>query len=369
MQQTTTSKPKPKLPPLQVINTVNKIRSGFSKLNQKMVPPPVALLEMVSGIWISQAIGVAAKLGVADYIHGAGTVVDEIARKVNAKSEGIYRLLRALSVVGIVNELPGKVFQLTSIGECLKTDHPQSMRYLAIFQTQTNWQHWEHLEYCVKTGGDAVTKVRKEPFFEFLRKNETIAEHFDKAMVSVSKMEVDSIIGAYDFSKYKTIADVGGGYGAFLGTILQTYPQLRGIVFDLPHVIEGAKTFLRELKVFDRVETEPGSFFDSTPAGADCYMMKHIIHDWSDEKCIKILKNIRGKISDSGKLLLFETVVPEAGVTDFSKFLDLEMLVVTEGGKERTKEEFTELLAKAKFKIDRIVPTISMVKIIEASPV
>lgn len=369
MQPTTPSKPKPKLPPLQIVNTVNKIRSGFTKLNQKMVPAPVALLEMVSAIWVSQSIGVAAKLGIADHIQGAGTVVDEIARKVNVKAEGIYRLLRALSVVGIVNELQGKVFQLTSIGECLKTDHPQSMRHLAIFQTQTNWQHWEHLEYCIKTGSDAVTKVRKEPFFEFLRKNETVAEHFDKAMVNISKIEVDSIVGVYDFSKYKTIADVGGGYGAFLGAILQTYPRTRGILFDLPHVVEGAKTFLRELKVFDRVEIESGSFFDSAPAEADCYMMKHIIHDWSDEKSLKILKNIRGKISDSGKLLLFETVIPEAGVADFSKFLDLEMLVVTEGGKERTKEEFTELLAKAKFKIDRIVPTISMVKVIEASPV
>ncbi len=195
MQPTTPSKPKPKLPPLQIVNTVNKIRSGFTKLNQKMVPAPVALLEMVSAIWVSQSIGVAAKLGIADHIQGAGTVVDEIARKVNVKAEGIYRLLRALSVVGIVNELQGKVFQLTSIGECLKTDHPQSMRHLAIFQTQTNWQHWEHLEYCIKTGSDAVTKVRKEPFFEFLRKNETVAEHFDKAMVNISKIEVDSIVG------------------------------------------------------------------------------------------------------------------------------------------------------------------------------
>ncbi len=368
MHSSTTSKPKPKLPPVPVINTVNKIRSGFSKLNQKMVPPPVAILEMVSGIWISQAVGVAAKLGIADYISDAGTSSDEVAKKVNAQREPVYRLMRALSVVGIFTELPHRIFQLTSVGACLKTDHPQSMRYMAIFQTQTNWQHWEHLEYCVKTGGDAVTKVRKEHFFDYLSKNKEIAEHFDKSMVNISKMELDSVIAAYDFSKFKTIADVGGGYGAFLGTILQTYPQVKGILFDLPHVVATGKNHLKELNVFDRVKVEGGSFFEEAPMGADCYMMKHIIHDWDDEKCIKILKNIRSQIPSDGKLLLFEPVVPEAGVSDFSKFLDLEMLVVTEGGKERTKEEFTELLKKAKFKLDKIVPTISMVKVIEASP-
>lgn len=361
-------KPKFKIPAVKIINTVNKIRTGFSLINRKLVPPPVAIVEMISGLWIARAIGLAAELGIADHISDEGTASEVIAKKVHAKPDSIYRLLRALSVVGIFQELPDHKFRLTDLGRCLQTDHPQSMRDFATFQTHTNWQHWEHLGHAVKTGESAVKKVRKQDFFEFLRDNPKIAQSFDGAMVNISKLELDSVVEAYDFSKFNVIADIGGGYGTFLATILKTAPTVKGILFDLPHVAEAADANLKKLKVTERVKVQTGSFFESAPEGADCYMMKHIIHDWSDEKSLEILSHIRKKIPKNGKLLLFETIVPEANVADFSKFIDLEMLVVTDGGKERTREEFIELLAKAKFKVENIIPTMSMVKVIEARP-
>lgn len=365
---------KPKLPPPKIVSTINKIRSGFSKIHKTMVPPPVALLEMVSGQWISQAIAVAAKLGVADHISNAsdskskrGTSVEELADKTGADSEALYRLLRALTVVDIFTELSGRRFLLTTIGQCLRTDHPQSMRHVAMFQGTINWQNWGELEHCVRTGENAVEKIWGEKPFEHLSKNPEKAAVFDRAMTNISAMEIDSITAAYDFSGFKTIVDIGGGHGKLLSAILKTAPHARGLLFDLPHVIEGAKTNLMAEGLTARIETQSGNFFQTTPSGADAYIMKHILHDWSDTECLGILQSIRANIAKNGKLLIFEAVVPERNISHFSKFLDLEMLVVTTG-RERTKTEYRELLERADFRLDRVVSTVSMTNIIEATP-
>lgn len=358
---------KPKLPPVIVIRTVNKLRDRVGKIQKSLVPAPAALLEMISGQWIAQAIGVAAKLGLADYMSEEGQSVEELAKKTGAKVEPLYRLLRALTVCGIMVELENRQFKLTSIGRVLQTDHPQSMRYVAIFQTQVNWANWGALDHCVMTGGNAVEHVWKEKPFEHLAKNKDKAEIFDKAMTNISRLELDAVLAAYDFSSYNVIADIGGGYGTLLASILMTHPRARGMLYDLPHVVEGANDYFKKTHLSGRVDVQAGSFFDSVPAGADAYLMKHIIHDWSDEESVKILKNIRQKMKPDGKVLLVETVVPAPNEAHFSKFLDLEMLVVTTG-KERTEEEFQALFAQAGFKLDRIVPTISMASVIEASP-
>lgn len=359
---------KPKLPPVQIVRGINTLRSGMIKATQKMIPPPVALLDMVSGMWVAQAIGTIARLGIADHFKGSSTSVEDLAKQAGVNANALYRILRALTVVGVVRERDGRRFELTAIGQCLTTDHPLSMRHMAIFQTEMNWQHWEKLEHSLRTGTNAVEKVRGMKPFDYLSKNPRDAEIFDRAMVNVSKMEVESILAAYDFEHFQTIADIGGGYGAFLAAILQLHRGVQGILFDMPHVVKGASEFLQKENLTDRVRIEGGSFFESIPAGADAYLMKHIIHDWSDELSVKILKNIRGKMSSDARLLLFEAVIPEANAPDFSKFLDLEMLVVTEGGKERTKEEFQELLSLAGFQLERIIPTISLAQIIEARP-
>lgn len=360
---------KPKLPPVPLIKAVEKIRKGFSLLTKKMVPPPVALLELVTGTWVSQTVCTLAELGVADEMDNSTPVsAQTIAQKLDLHPEALYRLMRAASVVGIFSETQDMKFTLTSMGKCLRSDHPQSMRYMAMFTGRINWKNWEALPYAAKTGKCAAEKVLGEKPFDWLSKNKAEADIFDKAMTNISSMEMDAILGAYDFSKFQTIADVGGGYGVFLSWILMTHPRLKGMLYDMPHVTKGAKSYINSAKLSDRIEIQSGSFFESVPAGADCYMMKHIIHDWSDAESIKILKNIRQQIPANGKLLLFEAVIQGPNVPDFAKFLDIEMLVVTTG-KERTEAGYSDLLKQAGFKLDRIVPTISLAQVIEASPV
>lgn len=368
MEKISISTKKPKLPPVRIIDTVNKIRSGVSVLNRNIVPAPVAMLEMICGSWIAQSIGVVANLGVADHIGDKPASVESLAISVGAQSQALYRVMRALSTVGIFVEHEGRHFSLTSVGKTLRTDHPQSMRYMAIFQSTFNWEHWGELEHCVKTGGDAVQHVHGESGFEHLAKHPERAEIFDRAMTNISKMEMESILAAYDFSGAKVLADIGGGHGALLASVLGLNPSMQGILYDLPHAIEGAMPLLKSSGISDRIDFKKGSFFDEIPAGADTYMMKHIIHDWSDEESIKIMKNIRAKIPAHGKLLVIETVIPGKNVPHFSKFLDLEMLVVTTG-RERTETEFHEIMKAAGFNLERVVPTISMANVLQAKPI
>ena len=360
---------KPKLPPVKVIRAIDALRNGLLKLSQNLVPPSVALLDKVSGMWIAQAVGTVAKLGVADHFAAEGsTAVEHLAAQTGTHAESLYRVLRALSVVGVMREREGRRFELTAVGRCLRTDHPQSMRFMAIFQTELNWQHWARLDHCLRTGTNAVEPVRGQKPFDYLSQNPRDAEIFDRAMVNVSALEMDSILAAYDFGRFATIADVGGGYGAFLASILHVYTEVRGVLFDMPHVVKGAAEFLAGKGLSSRVRIEGGSFFEGVPEGADAYVMKHIIHDWSDELSLRILRNLRARMAPTARLLLVEAVVPEPNVADFSKFLDLEMLVVTEGGRERTRQEFRALLEAAGFELERIVPTASMAQVIEARP-
>lgn len=356
-----------KMPPVPVVNFVNRIRGGFGKIQRKLVPPQIVLFEMMVGMWVSQAIGVAARLGIAD-VMGTRTVgYEEIAKKVGANPEALYRLMRALSSQDIFEEVSEGKFKLTNVGRCLRSDVEDSVRAMAIFQTQFNWAHWGELLHAVKTGETGASKVRKEPLFDFIAKTDDAQVQFDNFMVSVSKMETAAVLSVYDFSQYKVIADVGGGTGSLLASLLESAPKAKGILYDQPQVVKEAHKRFATESLKGRCEIVGGSFFDSVPAGADAYVMKHIIHDWEESLCLKILKNIRARIPANGKLILIETVVPPAGEQHFSKLLDLEMLVAA-GGKERTAQQYKELFAKAGFKLERIVPTISMASVIEASP-
>ena len=343
---------------------MNKIREGLSFLNKKLVPPQVALLEMISGMWVAKSIGVVAALGIADIMDDGYNDIKEVAKKAKCNPDALYRVLRALSTVGIFSESPEKKFALTPVGMCLRKDHPQSMRSMAMFQTEINWKNWAELRYSVETGNCAAEKALGMKPFDYLAKNPKDAEVFDNAMVNISKMEVETILAAFDFSRFKTIADIGGGYGFFLSSILSVNPSSDGILFDMPHVIEDAKLFLKKNEMEKRIKTFSGSFFETIPEGADAYVMKHIIHDWSDAESNKILKNIHKVMKSSARLIVIEPVIPNPNVADFSKFLDLEMLVVTTG-KERTREEFEQLFHDAGFKLLNICPTASMANVIE----
>jgi hypothetical protein len=229
------------------------------------------------------------------------------------------------------------------------------------------WQNWGELMHCIKTGQTAQQKVHGMGSFEYFSLHPEAGEAFNRAMTNFSQSVVAPIVEAYDFSGIRTLIDIAGGHGQLLTGIVKANPGLQGLLFDLPPVIAGASELLTQEGVQERIQPISGDFFLSVPSGYDAYLMKHILHDWNDAECLKILHNIRSAMSSTGKLLIVEMLIPAGNTPDPSKILDLQMLIM-EGGRERTAEEFRSLLGEAAFSITHIVPIRSPVVIIEAVP-
>jgi hypothetical protein len=349
-----------KTPPVALAKTVNHLRTQVNGLHRRLAPPPVALLEMITGAWLTQAIYVAAELGIADQLSSS-LDAQTLAPKLNADAGALFRLMRALAHFGILDHGSDDRFALTALGECLKKDAPASVRSMALFVgRKSHWSHWSDLLYSVRTGKTAVEKIEGEPFFEWLSKKPDEASVFDGAMNAVSGAINRSITAAYDFSQFSRIADIGGGHGSLLSAVLEAAPQAEGILFDLPHVKTGAG-------LIDRIQRASGDFFKTIPSGCDAYMFKNILHDWPDEKALEILDNVRKVIGENGKLLVIEAVIPKGAKPHISKLIDLEMLLSV-GGKERTRAEFDALLTRAGFKMTAVFATASPASVIEARP-
>lgn len=340
-----------------------------SKLDsQTEVPPQIAMLQMISGFWISRAIYIIAKLGIADHLAGGPKTAEEIAAATGTHSGAIYRIFRALSSVGVLTEEADQRFGLTPLSETLRTDAPGSLRAFATVELgEEHYPAWGELLYSVKTGEIAFDKHFGVPIWEFFAKNPENARTFDDAMTNVSLAIKDAILASYDATTIRKLTDIAGGHGSLLAAILKSNPEMKGVLFDLPGVTEGARKRIEAEGLSDRCEVIAGSFFESVPEGADAYIMKWIIHDWDDERSIAIFKNIRRAIAEGGKLLLVEAVVPPGSEPHFSKFIDLNMLVMT-GGRERTEEEYRRLLEAGGFKLTKVIPTDSPMSIIEAAP-
>jgi len=258
------------------------------------------------------------------------------------------------------------MFELTPTAELLVSDHPGSMRDAAIFMGEPwHWSVYGEMLHSVTTGKVAWERVHGKEVFPYFQEHPEEYEIFNRAMTSFSTNVLPAIVEAYDFSGVKKLADIAGGHGMLLAGFLKANPELEGLLFDLPQVIEGAPVLLEKEGVADRVELKTGDFFESVPAGADAYMMKFIIHDWDDDRALKILRNIHLVLPSDGRLLLVEMVVPPGNESHFSKIQDLEMLV-SPGGVERTPDEYHDLLAEAGFELRRIIPTKSPLSIVEA---
>lgn len=322
--------------------------------------------QFLSGYWHSQAIYVAAKLGVADRLHGGPRTAAELAGEVGAHAPSLYRLLRALSTLQLFREDEAHRFHLLPDGEALRSDVPGSQRALAIMMGEEHFAAWGELLYSVRTGESAFEKVFGEPLFEFLSQHPEQASVFDKAMVSVHGHESAEIVAAYDWSPIGALCDVGGGNGSLLQEILAATPHLEGIVFDLPHVVERARERLATTSVAERVRTVGGSFFEHIPPGMDTILMRHIIHDWDDAECAAILKTCRAALPSTGRLLIVESVIEPGNEPSFAKWLDLTMLAIP-GGQERTRDEYAKLLRASGFELQRVLPTAGSNSILEAT--
>jgi predicted O-methyltransferase YrrM len=253
---------------------------------------------------------------------------------------------------------------LTPLAQCLRSDLPGSQHALAIMCGEEHYRAWGELLYSVQTGQTAFDKLYGMPVFDFLSRHPEQAKIFDAAMVGVHGRETAALIEAYDLSGITVLADIGGGNGSLLTGVLQKYPALRGILYDLPAVAQRAKANLQSAGLAERCQVIGGSFFESVPSGADAYLMRHIIHDWDDAKAITILRNVHRAIGKEGRLLVVEDVIPPGNEPSFGKLLDLTMLVVP-GGKERTEDEYRALYKAGGFDLTRIVPTKAGVSVIE----
>ena len=331
------------------------------------LPPDAQLLSIVSSAWTSAAIYVAAKLGIADLLKDGPRTTEYLSVATSTHEMSLYRVLRAVASAGVFIEQDGRTFANTPMSEALRSDNPNSVRDLTIWINEPeHWKVYGDLIHSVRTGEPAWDKTHGEPVFPYLFKtNPELGDIFNKAMTSYTHQTTAPLLEAYDFSSAQVIADIGGGLGHLLGSVLATNKGTTGVLFDLPEVLSGAPAMLKKYGVEDRVETMCGDFTQDIPVVADIYLLKHIIHDWYDDKNQVILGNIRNNMPDDAKILIIETVVPEGNDPHFSKIIDLEMLAAP-GGMERTASEFKDLLEKSGLKLERIIPTKGMMSIIEA---
>jgi hypothetical protein len=331
------------------------------------LPPPLQLVDMASTFMVTRALSVAAELGVFDLVADSPRPVAELARATGSHAPSLRRLLRLLAAGGALTETEPGSFASTALGDCLATEHPVSMRSLFRMIGGPLLGVALEVDYTVRTGEPADEKVLGMGMFEYLAKHPADSAIFDAAMTDFGRQFTGAIMAAYDFSDIRRLVDVAGGHGFFLTCVLLANPAMTGVLFDQPHVIGWARTALGEAGLADRCEVVAGDFFESLPAGADAYSFKWIIHDWPEEQGLHILRNTRAAIAPDGKLLLLECVLPEGDEPHFGKVLDVFLMPL--GGLERTEAEYADLLARAGFRLTRVVPTLSPMSVIEAVPV
>jgi SAM-dependent methyltransferase len=330
-----------------------------------------ALRQIAFGLRASQALYVAADLRIADHLAAKPMASAALARLTGADAGALHRLMRALCALGVFSESSTGEFALNATGELLRSDVPGSYRAAVLFLVgDVRWRCWSDLLGAVRAGGDGAERTLGMGLFDFYAAHPEESKLHDQAMRSLSAAQVAAVLEVMDLSHAGTVVDVGGGTGELLAAILARNPALRGILFDLPHVVAHAAQVTSA--VADRLEIGSGSFFDSVPAGGDTYLLKAIIHDWDDARAMAILRNCRKAMKPAGKLLLLDRELPEPGqplAASEMFLLDLEMLVMTPGGRERTRAEFARLLLDAGLELARTLPTRSPLTIFEARPV
>ena len=328
--------------------------------------PPAhdGIFQLLNGLCVAGAIAGLAQLAIPDLVEHGPKSADELAREVGADPRALYRLMRATASVGVLSEGPDGKFSETPMSAVLRSNANPSLRGFAMIHgTEWHARGWAKLDYCVKTGKQAIEEVYGVPIFQFFKQHPEESQLFNQAMSDLSMLDGPAVADAYSFSGIHSLVDVGGGHGLLLATILARNPHLKGTLYEVPHVLEGARN--GPLKpVMDRCTLASGDMFSSVPAGADAYIMKHIIHDWPDDVCIKILKACRKAVNPGGKLLVVDNVILPGNDFAPGKFLDIQMLIFP-GGCERTEKQFRELFAASGWQLSRVIPTAVPESIVE----
>jgi hypothetical protein len=327
--------------------------------------PTMAVIQVIAGFWSARAVYIAAKLGLADLVQDGPKTAAELAVLTGAHAPSLYRLLRALASTGWFEEDAGGRFRPTPLTAGLQTGVPGSLRSLAMTELgEEHYPAWGDLLFSVNSGKLAFDQVFGMPNWEFWASHPENAQIFNQAMSELTAVLEPVVLGACDFSGCNTIVDVGGGRGTLIASILRAYPNARGVVLDLPHVMEQGRQHVNEQGLSERCELVAGDFFESVPEGGDAYILKYILHDWDDERSIAILTNCHRAMLPNGKLFVIEAVIPSGNEPFFHKFMDLNMLVMT-GGRERTEAEYRALFETAGFHLDRVTSTPTEVAVLE----
>lgn len=330
------------------------------------VAPAVALRHLITGYWVSQAVCVAAELGIADLVADGPKTTEELARQTNTHAPSLFRLLRGVASVGVFRQLDDGRFGLTPMAECLRDDVPGSLRaYAAFFGGDRQWRAWRHLAHSVATGETGYDHAFGLGLYDHLGQDPDAAEAFHRAMGGSMAHTRSAVVEAYDFSQMNRVVDVGGGDGSLLVAVLEANPHVRGVVLDRPAVAELARRNLDAHGLGGRAEAVGGDFLDSVPAGAGAYLMSRVVHVLDDDTSVAGLRSCAKAMAPGGRVLVVERVVPPGNGPAFAKLGDLNMLALT-GGRERTEEEFAALFEAAGLRLSRVIPTRSEMSVVEA---
>jgi ubiquinone/menaquinone biosynthesis C-methylase UbiE len=306
-------------------------------------------------------------VGIPDLLADGARSADELAAVTDCDARALYRVLRALAAAGVLHEDEDRRFTLTELGDLLRADAPGSLAPWAALNARPYlWQAWGELMHSVRTGENAFAHVHGADVWEYRAEHPEEGAIFDRAMTGNTRRSNQAVVDAYDFGRFDTVVDVGGGQGVMLAAILQANPNVRGVLFDQPHVVAAADEVLRGIGVADRVRIESGDFFAAVPSGGDAYVLRFVIHDWPDAECMRILRNIRAVLPSGGRVLVLENLVPPPNEGLDVKLLDLQMLVAP-GGQERTLEEYERLFADSGLELVATTPTAAGLSVIEAA--
>jgi len=341
-------------------------RQRESKHSRPVESPRQELFNLMSGYKTTQALYVAAKLGIADHLARGPKRAEEIAKEVGANSKALFRLMRHLAALGILTQDESRKFGLAPLGELLCTENPESMKYSAIFNGEENYRAAGNLLHSVRTGETAFNHLYGKGHFEWMAEHADASSTFNKAMAQSLRRRLENPVESYDYSGKRVIVDVGGGRGDLISSVLVANPAMEGVLFDLPQGSAEARSLLQAKGVDNRCHIKTGSFFDSIPGGGDVYVFSRILHDWPDDKAAVILANCRKAVKDDGILLIRDNVLSDNDVQ--ASTLDITMLIMT-GGEERTESEWKKLLQSAGFALTRVYKKEGQLDLVEAKPV